>query len=502
MLVELGLDRRAAAHRAARRPSTRTRSTSPTSATSRCSSRSRRAPTLASRDPDRQPGLDTRRRSTRSSATTASSSRRARRSSPRRARAPTAPGLFNCPHTGVALAATREARDARRDPEERPRGRDLDRARAQVRRLQGAVPRDALDGHRLAAARTRRSSCRPTTSVVRDRMLREIERRFGKLSALCSPASSRRSARCAALEPRGRRGAARDRGAARSRTGVRIGDSIAVNGACLTVTSIAGGGGSHFDAVRETLDAHRARRSARGRAREPRARDARRRAPRRPHRAGPRRRHGPRARARAATATTCGSSSRCDAEFADATWSPKGSVAIDGVSLTVVGVAAERLRRRADPAHARRDDARRARARRAREPRGATCSASTCVRYLERTRGVKSCPGRADVCRSGAGSERRRADQDANRRTAVCRARASPTAAPSLRDEHPARRYGVWRTRGEGCFCGVRGIPRSERSADGCRCGVLPSRTIAVGHLDRERRTHGLAVTSEVRRAA
>jgi riboflavin synthase len=35
--------------------------------------------------------------------------------------------------------------------------------------------------------------------------------------------------------------------------GVRIGDSIAVNGACLTVTKIEGGR-LHFDAVRETLE--------------------------------------------------------------------------------------------------------------------------------------------------------------------------------------------------------------------------------------------------------
>ncbi|UCE84798.1 MAG: riboflavin synthase [Deltaproteobacteria bacterium] len=35
--------------------------------------------------------------------------------------------------------------------------------------------------------------------------------------------------------------------------GVRVGDSIAVNGACLTVTSV-GGGRFSFDAIRETLD--------------------------------------------------------------------------------------------------------------------------------------------------------------------------------------------------------------------------------------------------------
>ena len=39
------------------------------------------------------------------SSSTASSSRPARTSSPTPRRAPTAPGMFNCPHTGVALAA-------------------------------------------------------------------------------------------------------------------------------------------------------------------------------------------------------------------------------------------------------------------------------------------------------------------------------------------------------------------------------------------------------------
>ena len=48
----------------------------------------------------------------------------------------------------------------------------------------------------------------------------------------------------------------------------------------------------------------------------------------------------------------------------------KGSVTVDGVSLTVAGLDERRLRRRADPAHAVRDDARRARPGRAGQPRG------------------------------------------------------------------------------------------------------------------------------------
>jgi riboflavin synthase len=56
----------------------------------------------------------------------------------------------------------------------------------------------------------------------------------------------------AALEPRGSRvGVVID--APSIAPGVRVGDSIAVNGACLTVTKIDAGR-LHFDAVRETLE--------------------------------------------------------------------------------------------------------------------------------------------------------------------------------------------------------------------------------------------------------
>ena len=58
-------------------------------------------------------------------------------------------GLFNCPHTGVALAATEQARwNAGVIRNERSRRRDLDRARTQVRGLQGQVPHDGARGHR------------------------------------------------------------------------------------------------------------------------------------------------------------------------------------------------------------------------------------------------------------------------------------------------------------------------------------------------------------------
>ena len=48
----------------------------------------------------------------------------------------------------------------------------------------------------------------------------------------------------------------------------------------------------------------------------------------------------------------------------------KGSITVDGVSLTVAELARRRVRRRAGPAHARRDDARRARSGPSGEPRG------------------------------------------------------------------------------------------------------------------------------------
>ena len=107
----------------------------------------------------------TRRRSTRSAATTASSSRPARAELAEAARA-------RRPHRACSTARTRAWRSPPREKlvergtirRERPRGRDLHRARPQVRRLQGALPRDAPRGHRVSDCRTRRSSCRPTTA--------------------------------------------------------------------------------------------------------------------------------------------------------------------------------------------------------------------------------------------------------------------------------------------------------------------------------------------------
>ena len=51
-------------------------------------------------------------------------------------------GLFNCPHTGVALAALEKLVGARRDRPPGPRRRREHRQRPQVHRLQGPVPRE------------------------------------------------------------------------------------------------------------------------------------------------------------------------------------------------------------------------------------------------------------------------------------------------------------------------------------------------------------------------
>ena len=59
--------------------------------------------------------------------------------------------------------------------------------------------------------------------------------------------------RVAAIAPRRRARAHRDRRAARSRAACASGDSVAVNGGCLTVTRIEAGR-FHFEAVRETLE--------------------------------------------------------------------------------------------------------------------------------------------------------------------------------------------------------------------------------------------------------
>ena len=59
-------------------------------------------------------------------------------------------GLFNCPHTGVALAAMEKLVKSGMIAKGRARRGALYRARTQVRRLQGAIPRDEARGCRLS----------------------------------------------------------------------------------------------------------------------------------------------------------------------------------------------------------------------------------------------------------------------------------------------------------------------------------------------------------------
>ena len=59
-------------------------------------------------------------------------------------------GMFNCPHTGVALAVLKKL-VARGDDRRRPaRRRHLDGQRPEVHRLQDRLPRRAAAGHHLA----------------------------------------------------------------------------------------------------------------------------------------------------------------------------------------------------------------------------------------------------------------------------------------------------------------------------------------------------------------
>ncbi len=118
-------------------------------------------------------------------------------------------------------------------------------------------------------------------------------------------------------------------------SGVRVGDSIAVNGACLTVTKIAGAL-LHFDAVRETLECTSLGDQRVG------ARVNVERAMRADGRLDGHIVQGHvdgtgRVDALAHDGDDVRFHVRCDAEIARYLV-PKGSIAIDGVSLTVVGV--------------------------------------------------------------------------------------------------------------------------------------------------------------------
>ena len=139
--------------------------------------------------------------------------------------------------------------------------------------------------------------------------------------------------------------------------GVAIGDSISVSGCCLTVTRLTADSFA-ADASLETLKVTTLGRLASRAAREPGEGAARRAAARRPLRHRARRRHRDGGRHGDRCALAAHANSKCPPALARYI-ARKGSVCIDGVSLTVNDVDANALRRQSDPAHARGDDARR-----------------------------------------------------------------------------------------------------------------------------------------------
>ena len=133
--------------------------------------------------------------------------------------------------------------------------------------------------------------------------------------------------------------------------GCAVGDSVAIDGCCLTAVEVDGGALA-FDAVAETLARTTLGELRRRRPGERRARAAAGRPPRRPlvqgHVDGVGRVTRGRARRRRRPRHVRGA-----AEASPATSIEKGSVAVDGVSLTVAGARRRRLRGRAHPAHLR-----------------------------------------------------------------------------------------------------------------------------------------------------
>ena len=73
-------------------------------------------------------------------------------------------GMFNCPHTGVALAALRKLVDRKVIRSQRAGGRHLDGERAQVRRPEGRLPHGRASTASSRRTATSPSSCPPTRS--------------------------------------------------------------------------------------------------------------------------------------------------------------------------------------------------------------------------------------------------------------------------------------------------------------------------------------------------
>ena len=165
----------------------------------------------------------------------------------------------------------------------------------------------------------------------------------------CSPASSRSSARSPAARSCADAARLTVRGPLVT-SDAKHGDSIAVNGVCLTVVTVEDGvlHGRRDAGDPGPLLARRPRRRQPG---QPRARRAPAGPARRPPRAGPRRRHR-RDRVSKRRAST-GPSSRISLPAGlDSYVVEKGSITVDGVSLTVAAVPAGLVRGQPHPDHA------------------------------------------------------------------------------------------------------------------------------------------------------
>ena len=147
-----------------------------------------------------------------------------------------------------------------------------------------------------------------------------------------------------------------------------LGDSISVNGCCLTVAERDGDTWT-ADVMQETLDKTSLAGVAAGRPGQPRARGHAADPARRPHRAGPRRRRRASSPPDAQRALGGRRGRRCRPSWRRYLVD-KGSITVDGVSLTVVEARRRRVHGEPDPRDPRPHHARQPAARRPGQPRG------------------------------------------------------------------------------------------------------------------------------------
>ena len=291
-------------------------------------------------------------------------------------------------------------------------------ARGRGRRARSPRRRAALTLE-LRARRRGRAAPRPAAGVV-SAMFTGLVAELGTVAAV--DATRRRRRACGSRRAR--------------RASCAEGDSVAVNGVCLTATSTPDGDASRPTSCTRRCAAPRSARLRAGRARSTSSSPLRAARPaRRPHRPGPRRR---RRRRRARSREDGFARRRADRRSPPsccATWSRRARSRSTGVSLTVAARRRRRLRGLADPRDARAHDPRRGRAGRPRQPRGATCSPSTwssCCRF-ERAIGSESrqpsdrAPFATD--RGGDRGHPRAAGWSSSATTRTARTRATSTMA-------------------------------------------------------------------------